>query len=105
MTMCSAAGRPTVPPDPKHDRDDRDGDHGDEPVWSDWTDVPAVGAEAVPDPHWADTQGGSPLPGIYMPPSMPGRRPGWVRLAVWVLVTVFITATMLGVCLTYGPSL
>lgn len=72
--------------------------------WSDWDAVPEVGPDTVADPYWEQVRGGSSLPLVYMPPSMPGHRPGWVRVSVWVLVVVFLTATFLGVCLTYGPG-
>lgn len=71
----------------------------------DYADVPAVQSDAEVDPHWLELRGEDHLlPASYLPPAMAGTHPGWMRIAVWVLITVFITATMLGVCLTYGPG-
>ena len=38
-----------------------------------------------------------------MPPTMPGSRPRWMRAVALVLVSIFLLATALGLCLTYGP--
>ena len=38
----------------------------------DFASIPAAGPEAEVDEHWLDLRGGSTLPSLYMPPSMPG---------------------------------
>lgn len=38
-----------------------------------------------------------------MPPTMAGRRSPAMRLLATVLIAVFLLATALGICLTYGP--
>ena len=68
----------------------------------DYANVPDVDPSAVVDPHWLELRGGSTLPALYMPPTMVGRRPRWMRLIATVLVWIFGLATVLGVCLTYG---
>lgn len=68
-----------------------------------YADVPLVGPDAVVDPHWLNLRGDSLLPTLYMPPTMPGRRPTWMRAMATVLIGVFLLATALGLCLTYGP--
>lgn len=70
-----------------------------------FADVPAAGRDAEPDPHWQQLQGDPLLPVAYMPPAMGGEHPAWMRLSVWMLISVFVTATSLGVCLTYWPGL
>ena len=40
-----------------------------------------------------------------MPPAMGGAHPGWMRIAAWALIAIFLTATTSGICLTYGPGL
>ena len=72
--------------------------------WSDYATVPDVPADAVIDPHWQDLRTETPLPAIYLPSAMGGAHKGWVRWSVWVMVFVFLTATSLGICLTYGPG-
>ena len=74
--------------------------------WADWTEVPAVAADAQPDPHFAELRGGWSLPVAYLPPAMAaaGTRPGWMKLAAWGLIALFLTATTGGICLTYGPG-
>jgi hypothetical protein len=68
-----------------------------------YEDVPEVEPDAEPDPHWLEI---APKPGrlpdFYLPPSMPGPRDPWTRVAAWVLIAVFLSATVCGVCLTYG---
>jgi hypothetical protein len=68
-----------------------------------FTDVPAADAEAAVDPHWLALRGDSLLPTLYMPPTMAGRRSPAMRLLATVLIAVFLLATVLGICLTYGP--
>jgi hypothetical protein len=69
----------------------------------DFADVPGPDPSAVVDPHWLELQGGSLLPELYMPPTMAGSHPRWMRLMSTVLIGVFTLATSLGICLTYGP--
>ena len=76
----------------------RQSDHLDD----DFTDVPDPGPDAVVDPHWLALRGGSTLPALYMPPAMGGRRSPVMRLLASFLIAVFMLATSLGVCLTYG---
>jgi hypothetical protein len=68
-----------------------------------FTDVPAADASAVVDPHWLELRGDSLLPSLYMPPTMPGERSTLMRLVSTALIGVFMLATTLGICLTYGP--
>ena len=68
-----------------------------------FADVPQPDADAVVDPNWLRLRGDSLLPSLYMPPTMPGRRPTWMRAMAVVLIGVFLLATALGLCLTYGP--
>lgn len=73
----------------------------------DWSQVPEVAPDAEVDPHWQDLRGGWSLPVAYLPPAMGGavsERPPWMKVAAWVLITVFLTATTGGICLTYGPG-
>lgn len=60
--------------------------------------------EAVPDPHYLELRRGVDLPASYMPPSMGGAQPRWIRIVAAIVVAVFIGATAAGVCLTYGPK-
>jgi hypothetical protein len=69
----------------------------------DFGQVPGAEPSAVVDPFWVQLRGGSLLPTLYMPPTMAGRRPAWMRLLASVLIAVFLLATALGICLTYGP--
>jgi hypothetical protein len=78
-------------------------DHVEENPALAFTDVPAADAEATVDPHWLALRGDSLLPTLYMPPTMAGRRSPAMRLLATVLIAVFLLATVLGVCLTYGP--
>jgi hypothetical protein len=70
---------------------------------SDFGQVPSADADAVVDPFWVQLRGDSLLPSLYMPPTMAGRRPPWMRLLATLLIAVFVLATALGICLTYGP--
>ena len=69
-----------------------------------YEDVPAADADAEIDPHWTELRGSSALPPTYLPPSMPGRHSPATRITAAVLIGVFVLATALGVCLTYGPQ-
>jgi len=68
-----------------------------------FADVPGAGPAAVVDPHWLELRGDSLLPSLYMPPVMAGSHPRWMRAIATVLVSIFLLATALGLCLTYGP--
>ncbi len=72
----------------------------------DYQDVPDVPLDAEPDPHFAELRGGWSLPVAYLPPAMSGggARPGWMKIAAWALIALFLTATTGGICLTYGPG-
>jgi hypothetical protein len=78
-------------------------DHVDENPPLAFTDVPAAAQEAAVDLHWLALRGDSLLPTLYMPPTMAGRRSPAMRLLATVLIAVFLLATVLGICLTYGP--
>ena len=67
------------------------------------TGVPDVAPDAVVDPHWLTLRGESLLPSLYMPPTMAGRRSALMRMVATALIGVFLLATTLGVCLTFGP--
>ncbi len=71
---------------------------------NEYVDVPDVDPDADVDPHWLELRGPSPLPQIYMPPSMRGTYTRTHRVIAAALITVFVVATALGVCLTYGPQ-
>jgi hypothetical protein len=66
--------------------------------------VPDVAPDSEPDPHWLEMRDAarSKLPDYYLPPAMPGPRPGWTRGAALLLIGIFFGATVCGVCLTYG---
>jgi hypothetical protein len=68
-----------------------------------YADVPSPDPDAGVDPNWLRLRGDSLLPSLYMPPPMTGHRPTWMRAMAMVLVGVFLLATALGLCLTYGP--
>lgn len=68
-----------------------------------FADVPVPGPDAVVDPNWLRLRADSLLPTLYMPPTMAGRRPLWMRALAVVLIGIFLLATFLGLCLTYGP--
>src|SRR5437764_2881811 len=65
--------------------------------------VPEPDSTAVVDPHWLQLRGDGLLPDLYMPPTMNGTQPAWMRAIAACLISVFIFATALGLCLTYGP--
>lgn len=71
-----------------------------------YDEVPAVPADAELDPHWQELVAGrtSPLPVAYLPSAMAGQQTGWRRVAAVVLITLLVSATAGGVCLTYGPG-
>jgi hypothetical protein len=68
-----------------------------------FADVPPAAPDAVVDPNWLRLRGDSLLPTLYMPPTMAGQRPIWMRAMATVLIGIFLFATALGLCLTYGP--
>lgn len=68
-----------------------------------FADVPQPDSNAVVDPNWLRLRGESLLPTLYMPSPMPGQRPTWMRAVAMLLIGIFLLATMLGLCLTYGP--
>jgi hypothetical protein len=68
-----------------------------------FADVPGADPAAAVDPHWLALRGDSLLPTLYMPPTMAGRRSPAMRMLATVLIAVFLLATVLGLCLTYGP--
>ena len=90
---------------PRPGTDDPQAASGDDGPLLAFADVPAAGRDAEPDPYWQELQGDPLLPVAYMPPAMGGEHPAWMRLSVWMLISVFVTATSLGVCLTYWPGL
>jgi hypothetical protein len=65
--------------------------------------VPQPRPDAVVDPNWLRLRGDSLLPAVYMPPTMTGQRPTWMRAIAIVLIGIFLFASVLGLCLTYGP--
>ena len=70
---------------------------------TEFADVPAVDPDAVVDPYWLQLHGDSLLPALYMPPTMAGQHSPLMRALAGVLIAVFLLATALGICLTYGP--
>jgi hypothetical protein len=70
---------------------------------ADFADVPTADPDAVVDPFWLELRGDSLLPTLYMPPTMAGRHSSLMRLVASGLIGVFMLATTLGICLTYGP--
>ena len=66
-------------------------------------DVPDPDQTAVVDPHWLELRANGLLPDAYMPPTMAGSHPAWMRAIAACLISVFMFATALGLCLTYGP--
>ena len=68
-----------------------------------FADVPSADPSAVVDPNWVRLRGDSLLPAVYMPAPMAGQHPAWMRTVAIVLISIFLLATALGVCLTYGP--
>jgi hypothetical protein len=89
----------TMLPGPADEREDTAGTTEVE-----FADVPAAAPDAELDPYWLQMRAGHDLPHAYMPPAMAGPRGPAVRMVALVLVAVFLTATALGVCLTYGPQ-
>jgi hypothetical protein len=75
----------------------------DDTAVTNFADVPNVEPDAVVDPFWLQLRGDSLLPTLYMPPAMPGRHSTAMRMMAVVLIAVFMLATALGICLTYGP--
>jgi len=71
---------------------------------NDYSHVPTAEPDAQVDPHWQELRTGWGLPESYMPPVMAGEKKGWMRLASWLLIALFVTATTGGICLTYGPG-
>lgn len=70
-----------------------------------YDDVPAAADDATPDEHWAALlRPTSAVPTAYLPAIMGGQQTGWRRVSAWVLLTMLVTVTAGGVCLTYGPS-
>ena len=65
--------------------------------------VPDAAPDSVPDEHWRELRPDDwRLPEAYLPPAMAGPHASWTRTAAWVLIGVFLSATLCGVCLTYG---
>jgi hypothetical protein len=56
------------------------------------------------DPHFRELLRTSRLPQAYLPAAMAGPQKPWVRAAAAVVVGIFVLATALGICLTYGPG-
>lgn len=71
---------------------------------SEYAEVPDVEPDAAPDALWRSPRGVSQLSAAYLPPSMPGPQTRWRKGAAWVLITMLITVTGGGICLTYGPA-
>jgi hypothetical protein len=70
-----------------------------------FADVPAADPTAEVDPHWLKLRADSLLPMFYMPPTMSGSHSKPMRFIAAIVISVFMLATSLGVCLTYGgPS-
>lgn len=65
--------------------------------------VPSAGPEAEIDTRYVEMRGGTTLPRTYLPPSMSGNQPQWIRVVALVVIAMFLGATAAGVCLTYGP--
>jgi hypothetical protein len=70
----------------------------------DYAQVPEVDGDAEIDPHWLELRGSPALPPTYLPPSMSGSHTRTSKATAAVLIAVFLLATALGVCLTYGPQ-
>jgi hypothetical protein len=66
--------------------------------------IPAADNEAEIDPHWLTLRGPALLPPTYLPPSMSGSHSRTSKATASVLIAVFLLATTLGVCLTFGPQ-
>jgi hypothetical protein len=59
---------------------------------------------AVPDPHYLELLRSSRLPQSYLPAMMGGPKKAWIRISSLLIIGVFLLATTLGICLTYGPG-
>lgn len=62
------------------------------------------GVDEESDPHYLDLLRSSKLPQAYLPAAMPGPQKPWVRVAASLVIGIFLLATALGICLTYGPG-
>lgn len=71
----------------------------------DFSRIPSAGRDAELDPHWVDLRGPITMPLFYLPPAMPGRHSGRSKALALVLIGVFLLATAVGACLTFGPKL
>ena len=70
-----------------------------------YDEVPAVAPDAVPDEHVAELlTRTSKVPTSYLPAVMPGPQAPWRRWSAVVLLTLLVTVTAGGICLTYGPA-
>jgi hypothetical protein len=71
-----------------------------------FSEVPSADETAEVDPHWLELRAKDTLlPTFYMPPTMAGRRSAAMRITASLVISVFMLATTLGICLTYGgPS-
>ncbi len=65
--------------------------------------VPAAGPEAELDTRYVEMRGATTLPRTYLPPSMSGNHPSWIKAVALGVIVMFLGATAAGVCLTYGP--
>jgi hypothetical protein len=70
---------------------------------ADFADVPAAQDDAEVDPNWLKLRANALLPALYMPPTMNGARSAPMRFVATLLIAMFLFATSVGVCLTYGP--
>jgi hypothetical protein len=71
----------------------------------DFSQVPSAPRDAEVDPHWIDLRGPVTMPLFYLPPAMPGRHSRRSKALAMVLTAVFLLATAVGACLTFGPKL
>ncbi|CAB4885190.1 unannotated protein [freshwater metagenome] len=71
----------------------------------DYAQVPSAGRDAELDEHWVELRGPVTMPPFYLPPAMPGRHSRRSKVLAVVLIAVFVLATAVGACLTYGPKL
>ncbi len=74
-------------------------------TYEDFSQVPSAEPDAELDPHWVELRGPVTMPPFYLPPAMPGRHSRHAKALAIVLIGVFILATAVGACLTYGPKL
>ena len=63
-----------------------------------------IGSLPDDDPHYLELLRTSKLPQAYLPAAMAGPQKPWVRAAASVVIGIFLLATALGICLTYGPG-